>query len=862
MHTQKALVISSFYQFYGEFSEILKAIKRYIEINLIGFELEKVVHSLVFDIPAPTPGMTKVSYDYSSLFKIEFELNPINKIPKSNSDIKMLFNIIKPNKAIHILKYIILEIPVIFFCQNKYTLANIIKSFEEILFPFTYPYPVITILPKTYYKSLENLNCFLAGINQKYTNDFFEINNINLNDKDYVVVSLCEQFDYFYNSRNNEKYGILLKDFKKPIEKKITPSKYMVNEPNFPKHYHEKLIKNLTNFFIGKNSGIQGMLSASENDDIRSQFFNFFISMLQHYKTYLCNDQTHLINLYSKVENESYNINDLFKMTDFIFKDNDSIEFFQIFMVTRIWKTFLFKNLYPFTIDEKLEVLLLDENIAKKKNRSMIKSLFKENTPFLETNIFDIKNVETITISCKKGEKMHLSLEQNELSKKIPLLNKDKMEHLYRKNFILSRTKIKNLYEAFYKECQNILKDKKFLELYNSVNYNININEQLRSVYSYNEKYIPKLWILVICYNFRYISNEEKWTIFNELINELHVKTTSAKISIMDSFLSDLMFNTFIKYGDKEMCSLIYKELSDIPCVKDDYLIFDNLNKKFMNKKGEFENRLPKDYYLKAKKYNLYNLPKENQMQIILIGICQVCNVKMDLRKDIKNLETDKSEIYYQCNICHQFMKAQISVAYGEPYLDEHYQLYTPRYLYNRIKNLGYYNMNIFYEIHKELFFNLLILFELNGYSYEFLFPYLDEKPYKGFDPDSLQIKKSEGKSFIQKNKNENSPKWYEVVEESNLSRLKRFTKLLRSRKASCETFKAFEPLSSTTFFNKSINSIKGSSKNLNRFSHKSINRINSNKSINRISNKSINRNTNNNNSSLFGIKHSKTISG
>jgi hypothetical protein len=291
--------------------------------------------------------------------------------------------------------------------------------------------------------------------------------------------------------------------------------------------------------------------------------------------------------------------------------------------------------------------------------------------------------------------------------------------------------------------------------------------------------------------------------------------------------------------------------------VKDDYLIFDNLNKKFMNKKGEFENRLPKDYYLKAKKYNLYNLPKENQMQIILIGICQVCNVKMDLRKDIKNLETDKSEIYYQCNICHQFMKAQISVAYGEPYLDEHYQLYTPRYLYNRIKNLGYYNMNIFYEIHKELFFNLLILFELNGYSYEFLFPYLDEKPYKGFDPDSLQIKKTEGKSFVQKNITENNPKWYDIVEETNPSRLKRFTKLLRSRKASCESFRAFEPLSSTTFFNKSINSIKGSSKNLNRFSHKSINRNNSNKSINRI-----NRNTNNNNSSLFGIKHSKTISG
>ena len=864
-HTQKALVISSFYQFYVEFSGILQAIKKCIENNLIGFELEKVVHSLVFDIPTPTPGITKVSYGYSSLYTIEFELNPINKVPKSNAEIKMLFNFFKINQVIHILKYIILEIPVIFFCQDKHTLANVIKSFDEILFPFTYPFPVITILPKAYYKSLEKLDCFLAGINQEYTNDFFEINNINLNDKEYVVVSLSEQSDYFYKARNKEKYGILLKDLKKPIEKKTTPAKYMINEPNFPKHYHEKLIKNLNNLFIGKNSGIQGMLSTCENDDIRGQFYYFFISMLQHYKTYMCNDQTNLINIYSKVENESYNINELFKMTEFIFKDNDSIEFFQIFMVTKIWKTFLFKNFFPATIDEQLEVLLLDENIAKKKNRSMIKSLFKENTPFLETNIFDIKNVEVVKIACKQGEKMHLSLNQTELSKKFPLLNEDKMEHLYKKNFILSRTKIKNLYEAFYKECQNILNDKKFLEGYSSVNYDINLHEQLKTMKAYNEKYIPKLWFLLLCYNFRHINNEEKWTIFNELINEIESKTPSVKISIFDSFLSDVMFNTFIQYGDKEMCSLIYKELIDIPCVRDDYLIFANLHKKFMNKKGEFEISLPKEYYLKEKKYNLYNLPSECIMKIVLIDQCPVCKVDADLRQYIKNLETDKGEIYYNCTICHKDWKAKISVSYGKQYNDEHYQLYTPRYLYNRFKVLGYYNMNIFYELQKELFFNLLVLFDLNQYNYDFLYPYVDEKTYQGFDPESLEIKRIEGKSFVQKNKNENIPNWYDVVEESNPSKLKRFTKLLRSRKASCESFKTFEPLSSTAFFNKSINSLKGSSKNLSRFSNKSINRI-SNKSNRNSSksNKDVNKdsnNNNNNNISLFALQHSKTIS-
>ena len=90
---------------------------------------------------------------------------------------------------------------------------------------------------------------------------------------------------------------------------------------------------------------------------------------------------------------------------------------------------------------------------------------------------------------------MQLSLNQTELSTRVPLLNKDKMENVYRKNFILSRTKVKNLYESFYKDCQIILKEKSlFLEGYNSVNYDINLKEQLKSVKSYNEKFIPKLW--------------------------------------------------------------------------------------------------------------------------------------------------------------------------------------------------------------------------------------------------------------------------------------------------------------------------------------------------------------------------------
>lgn len=89
--------------------------------------------------------------------------------------------------------------------------------------------------------------------------------------------------------------------------------------------------------------------------------------MLQHYKSFLVNDSQKLLLLYTKVENDTIDLNDLFKFQEFILKTDDSIDFFNFFMATRIWKNFLIKNIYPSTIDEKLEVLLLDENIRKKK---------------------------------------------------------------------------------------------------------------------------------------------------------------------------------------------------------------------------------------------------------------------------------------------------------------------------------------------------------------------------------------------------------------------------------------------------------------------------------------------------------------
>ena len=804
LNTQKALVISSFYQFHAEFFEIMKGIKKWVQ-SLAGLDLEKVIHSLVFDIPSPCPGMTRVKYNYSQFIEFQFELNSINKIPKAGSDLKVIFDVLGIRNVLEILNYVVLEVPVIVFCVDKYILANTVKSLEEFIFPFSYPYSVIEILPKVYYKSLEKLSCFIVGINQKYTNGFFEDNNIRIEDRNYLIVTLSEQEPHYtFHRKSPDKYGIILKDFNKVIKKEGEDSQKLLNvlkEITFPKHYLSKIMKNLNQLFHDKN-GIKNNINDIENDDIRFKFYYFFISMLQHYKNFLINDKTKLIELYSKVESDSIELNDLFKFQDFI-RSDDSFEFFNQFMLTRIWKNFLIKNLYPSTIEDKLDVILMDEIITKKKNKNMIKQLFKENTPFLETLLFDIKKTELISIS-DSNELLFNDSAQNNTQDQLLLLNNDKLNLLYQ-YYLESNQKVKNLYAEFYDTCQCILKERRFSEKYTSIGYNINIYKELKPN---NENYVIKLRILLICYTFKDLDKGEKWVMFNELLKEIqNILNFERKKSIIDSFLANVMFTTFIKYGDKNMCSLLYKELLVIPCVKDNYLIFTQLHKKFINRKDEFKLPLPKETILKERNYNLFD-SQENKlcMKIILICGCKNCKLPLDMVPTITTYSsTNYNEISFKCLVCHTKITARFSVSIlslNNQTKDKTYILYTPKALFNFIKSIGDFNVNTFYKEHPAVFFNLMILFQTHGNNYSFLFPY-KEKNYIGFNPKNLEIEKTDDKKYVNKRVSLGANKWYEKCDfPENRYRQKRYTKLLSSKKTAGD-FKTFEALNPTSFFQK-----------------------------------------------------------
>ena len=794
-HTQKALVFSSFYNFFDEYCLLLKGLRNWSK-KLKGFDLEQMIYSLVFTIPAPCPGIKKVCVS-SILLNLEFKMNPINRLPSTGADIKAIFKM-SVNTIFDILKFVILEVPVIFFGQNKLSLANIVKSFEELLFPFSYPFPVIEILPKVYYKSLEKLSCFLVGINERYTNEFFENNNINLNDKEYVVVNLWEENpNIIYKRKKIDKYGILLKEFDKKIEKNNKIEKLPKNKVTFNEHYLNKAMKNFNELLIGKNA-VKNKINEIDNYVVRYQFFYFFISLFQNYKSFLVLDHS-LHGQFKELEKNKLEVNKIFKFQEFITKDMESIDFYGSFINTKIFKNFLIKNLYPSTIEDKLNILLLDENIRRKKNKNIMHQLFKENTPFIDTEIFNIKEgkEEKVKIPYNNESELQSMLDNDIEIINFPVLDEKKMENLFIKNFVENDVINKNLYSEFYTKCTQILRDKKYLEGYANIGYNINLVDEFKSN---NEPFVLKLLILLICYSFKHIDQDEKWIIFYELLSEIQDNKSSKNI-IIDPFLSDVLFSTFGKYGDKQMCSLLYKELSECINVRDDYITFMKLHKKFYYNKDECEKSFSKNTILKERNYNIFNLKENNKMEIVLISPNPECKME-NLVPILLNFSSQSDVLMFKCQICQKLKPAKATVSLGKNKQDDKtYQLYSAKYLYYFIKDIGDYNMQNFYEKYPEIFFNLIILFQLREHFYEFLFPYKNMKNYVGFDENKLDIK-NEQFEFMKKDKNKDKPKWYDIIEEKK-ERERQLTKIKPCKLTKVENFKIQEPINPEIFFKK-----------------------------------------------------------
>ena len=236
----KVICLSSFSPFITQSKQILHYLKKNIDkynyIKYIGtnynlpslnnsennFPIEKIIEGLIYNLPGLPRASFIIKVNKENLIfgdnenvsssnlenskDIIFENSPANKRPKPIINYALLMKFFKIEEIFEIIKYIILEEPLLFFCQNIQYLTYTIEGILGLIYPFEYHFPVISILPEENYSFINIYKCFIFGINDNYSDDIFVLKGINIDaQKNLNIVIIENRFNSLLNSNEKEK---------------------------------------------------------------------------------------------------------------------------------------------------------------------------------------------------------------------------------------------------------------------------------------------------------------------------------------------------------------------------------------------------------------------------------------------------------------------------------------------------------------------------------------------------------------------------------------------------------------------------------------------------------------------------------
>ena len=204
----KVICFASLLPFTNEMKEILINIYHFymgnITIDSINnnnnlLPLEKIIEQIIIKTPLPISSDAQISITFKisnikdlNTEKIKFPVFNIKeayiKHYQSLSFVEC-FNYFSAEDILRIFKYMLLEIPLLFFSKDKGALTLFVDNFLTLLNPFVYILPHISILPNELYGLINSEQKFIFGINEEYSNTFFEDNYIDI-DKSIVVICL------------------------------------------------------------------------------------------------------------------------------------------------------------------------------------------------------------------------------------------------------------------------------------------------------------------------------------------------------------------------------------------------------------------------------------------------------------------------------------------------------------------------------------------------------------------------------------------------------------------------------------------------------------------------------------------------
>ena len=524
----KIICFASLLPFSNEIEDILYNIYYFYKSNLINnnnnnnnnlIPLEKIIEQIVMKTPLPISSEVQVSL----FFKLSNNSNNKNKtkekiiFPKNNIkesfikyyntvSLEELFNYFSVEDIVKILKYILLEIPILFFCKEKGVLSLFIDNMLSLLNPFVYILPHISLLPQELYGLINSEQKFIFGINEQYSKNFFDENNIDI-DKSIVIIDLnhlnknkSKIYEIFQKIEDIQWLVINEKNKKKENDKN-TDENIFYNDNyinlltiDLPSQAKKHLINALNTLIssIKKKNEISNPVCPSDmnfNYNIQHIFFKFFIYIMAGYTDYLISSKFFCNNSKKGIKNYGENIRfkntdedflrEIFNLKEFISYHSNEL-FYIAFSKTKLFINFFREKIYSKNILDKVRHEQFDEFIflkkhkdfrKKKENKGLYENLRRHTIDSIDKIIYN--QGLNITIN---NELFFTKIEINEITKENNLF---KILSTYGQN-IIPKNKKKNAVDNpninYYIFPKLLFDDSFFEEKYEKIIQNHNIN--------------------------------------------------------------------------------------------------------------------------------------------------------------------------------------------------------------------------------------------------------------------------------------------------------------------------------------------------------------------------------------------------
>ena len=781
----KCICLISLYPFINELSKIIKIIYQYSLIEKQVYPLEKIINNLLIEVPTPPKGIYSIEYSLINE-NILLKATERNDFHVLNIDFAKLFTLFKINDILEIFRYLMLNTKIMIFSKEITNLTPIILSLLSLLFPFQYPYTVISILDREAYKLLDNITPMLAGINEKFNKNFLSENDIDIFDSTLIVnIDKSELIKLEPSSKNKH-----------------------IPLPELPSKYRNNLENKINNCFteIKNNKNMKGKTTYLQRN-IRSFFLEFQMELMKDYPKYLNND------IYKHQDDGKTHVEKAFKIKEFLNKvPSDYEKFYEYFLNTQAFCDFIDKRMMPKDKIQQLDILFFEECLIKNpENCIFLKSrkyeftqkyqvqkpsaltqqqiyyfnnIDKRNSLLL--NGIEITNQKNLNINCR-SKSFNLDKINNDsninnyqgINDNMEDLSNKKMseditlskENKYDKNHPLFTyiifPKLDNQY--FYKsDIKNYRIDFSMFQELKKIDNELISRSHLRRVeIKSNESanYTLLLWLKLWVASLHYQDKQEYNYLFFLMLNVID------KICQHDMGIINNLFEVLVKYKfDEDLILLLYQNILHYQLIPSDF-IFRTVSTLINRKKSKsntktfnitkhlksVKEKIDKDFEEGIK--STKNFRKRTFRSIYDTGIlkekisflieenCNKCDKKIDMNQFMNKLNDINDDLLWaKCPYCGSGYLPKLKIIFGyennknnkllnNTSIVDSVVLYSAKTLNNTIfentQNNKMINIEQFRSAYIPFFWNLIWHFKIKKLPFYFILPYEENVLYQ-----------------------------------------------------------------------------------------------------------------------------------